>query len=152
MAGTTAYDVKDALHATLLAHPDFAALANDDAIWYGDLTTGSEGRPREVIMIGEIEWYDEVGTGLGQLRRDEFYQILITIESHVPDDSQQEANHRVRDWMRKLEAIIKNPRWAGLPLVTSQLKPQVHAEGPDGDDGRGAVQVLALDVHARKLP
>jgi len=154
MAGTLAFDFKDAFIAALQADSTLAPMMIDPAhpleVWYGDLSSAGEFRPRLLIMVGEIQWYDERAIALGGLRRDEYFQVLVTIESHVPGDTQKEANDRVEALMQAVEHILKDPRASGLPLAYSELKPQMLAEGPDGNDGRGAVLVLAVDCSARK--
>lgn len=150
MAGTMAFDMKDTLVTRLRAEPALADLAAlDDAISYGFPARGAMFRPRESISVGEIEWSDELGTGLGFNRRDEYFQIMITIESHVGGDTQKQANERVRDRMKVIEAMVRVPTWSGLPIVWSELKPRLLGEGPD-DGGRGAILVLSLNVMARK--
>lgn len=151
MAGTLAFDLKDALVAALKADPALADLAADeDAISYGFANRGAQSRPREVIAVGEIEWDDEIAIALGYSRRDEFFRIMLTIESHGAGETQQEANYHVRDRMKVVEALVRDPRWSGLPLLWSELKPRMLGEGPDDSGGRGAVLVLSLHVVARK--
>lgn len=150
MAGTLAFDMKDTLVTRLRAESAFADLAaQDDAISYGAGARGVMYRPRETIAVGEIEWSDEVAIALGYSRRDEFFQIMITIESHTPGDTQKQANERVRDRMKVIEAMVRIPTWSGLPITWSELKPRLLGEGPD-DGGRGAILVLSLNVVARK--
>lgn len=149
MAGTLAFDVKDALVDKLKLEPALAAMAADEAITYGYGVFGAGGRPRQSIWVGEIEWDDEVSVGLGQSRRDEFFRIMLTIECVFPGDTQKEANYRARDLMKVVEAMVRNPRWSGLSVVESELKPQLLGEGP-GDNGRAAMLIMSLHVRARK--
>lgn len=148
MAGTLAFDVKDTLYTKLLAEPGFADM-DPEAITYGAGLNVVDTRPRETISIGEIEWLDERAIALGFSRRDEFFTIMITIGSFWSIDTQQEANHRVRDRMKTLEAMVRDPRWSGLPIVWTELKPRLLGEGPT-DGGRGAILVLHLSCVARK--
>jgi len=149
MPGTYAFDVKDALVDKLLLEPGLAALVADDAVTYGYGVWSVPGRPRATIWVGEIEWDDEKSVGLGQSRRDEWFRIMITIEVTFPGDTQKEANYRARDYMKIIEAMVRNPRWSGLPVLESEIKPQLLGEGP-GDMGRSAMLIMSLHVKARK--
>lgn len=149
MAGTFAFDAKQALVDKIKADTtNFGDLVTADAIWYGYQGAAHE-RPREVVWIGEIEWDYEVGVGIGYQRRDEQFRIMITIESHVPGDTQEQANARVETRMQALEALLRNPRALGLSIMEHELKPQLLGEGADSE-GRGAILVLSLQVKARK--
>ncbi len=155
---TTAFDVKDAMYDELIACADLAALVEEEAIQYGACVAPAGERPREVIWIGEIEWTgnQESSRSLGNLSRDEWYDILVTIESHDPEHStQREANMVVKGLMQTIETLFQDPRWAAARgvqgLIECGIVPHMLAEGVDGpSSSRGAIFVLALHVHARK--
>ncbi len=149
---TKAFAVKRALYNRLLESPPAPAAENNDdetvPIWYGYKTT--QNRPREVIWIGEIRWSTEDPVSLGNLSRDETFEIVVTIEVHVPGFDQEQANERAEILMGYLEEQVRDPRWSGLALVNSGLRPQYLGEGADGQNSRGAVLVTLLRVTARK--
>ena len=151
MAGTYAFDIKTALVAMLKADAGMLAVMenNPDAITYGYGNFGAGERPRLTVWVGEIEWDDEQAIALGGARRDELFRIMITIESAVEGDTQEEANDRVEAIMKVIEALVRNPRWSGLGDVRSELKPQMLGEAP-GNTGRMAMLILSLQVKARK--
>lgn len=148
--GTQAFDVKDALYNLLKADSAILAIMPEDAVMYGvQGNFGANESPRQAIKIGEIEWDDELSVGLGMSRRDEYFRILIVVESFELGDTQQEANNRVKAVMQRIETLVRNPRWSGLPVLMTELKPQLLSEGP-GDEGRAAIQIMSLHVQARK--
>jgi len=149
MAGTLAFDVKAALVNLFKADAGMQALVPPDDITYGLGGFGAGERPRLLIWVGEIEWDDEVSIALGAQRRDEFFRIMITIESANEGDTQEEANNRVEAVMQAIEVLIRDPRWSGLPLKQSQLKPQMLGEA-SSNTGRAAILILSLQVQARK--
>lgn len=157
MPGTFAFDVKDALVTALRAdatlagiitHPEIGGVVDED-ISYGYGPWGPNGRPRLMIWVGEIEWDDEASVGLGMSRRDEMFRIMVTTESWVPGDTQIQANNRVQSMMKAIEALVRNPRWSGLGIVHSELKPLMLGETLS-DQGRAAVLIMSLHVRARK--
>ncbi len=149
---TKAFAVKQALFDKLSESPPApAAENNDDAtvpIWYGYQST--QNRPREVIWIGEVRWSTEDPVSLGNLSRDETFEIVITIEVHIPGYTQKQANDRVEILMGHIEEVLRDPRWSGMPLVNSGFRPQYLGEGADSNNSRGAVLVSLLRVTARK--
>lgn len=149
MAGTTAFDVKQALVDKLRLLPALAEMAANGDIWYA-----YQGRtsttPRSFMWAGEIEWRSEEGASLGALKREEYYEIVLTIESHMMDATQEEANARVRTFMTVVEAMLRDPRWSGVPGVfETGLEPKMLGEGTD-PNGRGAILVCTVCVKARK--
>jgi len=149
MAGTLAFDVKAALVTLLKADAGMQALVPPDDITYGYGNFGAGERPRLMIWVGEIEWDDEISIALGAQRRDEFFRIMITIESVTEGDTQEEANARVKAVMQVIEGLVRDPRWSGLPLTQSQIKPQMLGEAP-GNTAYAAMLILSLQVQARK--
>lgn len=149
--GTLAYDVKDKIIEKLQTAPGFEEFVTGSQTYSIEYAYNEESdmRPRSYIRTGEIMWDDEAAIALGGNRRDEFFRISIEIEVTHPGDTQKEANDRVKALMQAFEAMVRNPRWSGLPLTDSQLKPQLHEEYPT-DNGRGAILVLFLVVQARK--
>lgn len=149
--GTLAFDLKEVFVNTLKADSTLLAIEGmtAEAVTYGYGEFGAGQRPRLVVWAGEIEWDEEISKGLGASRRDEFFRMMITIESFFPNDSQLTANNRVKAVMQRIEAIVRNPRWSGLPITMSELKPQMLGEAP-ADDGRAAVLIMSLHVQARK--
>lgn len=150
---TKAFAVKEALFDALSTNPPAPAAENSDEIavpiWYGYQST--QNRPREVIWIGEIRWVDEENVSLGTLSRDETFDIVVTVECHIPGYTQKQANERVEILMGHLEETVRDPRWSGLPNIrTIGLRPQYLGEGADGQSGRGALLVNLLRVTARK--
>jgi hypothetical protein len=149
---TRAFAVKRKLFEVLSADPPAPAAENNDdesvPIWYGYKTT--QNRPREVIWIGEIRWSTEDPVSLGNLSRDETFEIVVTIEVHVPGYTQEQANDRAEILMGYLEEAVRDPRWSGLALNSSGLRPQYLGEGADSNNSRGAVLVTLLRVTARK--
>ena len=149
---TKAFDVKEALYDLLNSNLPVPAAENSDdetvPIWYGYEAT--QNRPREVIWIGEIRWIEEGDASLGSLSREETFDIVVTVEVHIPGFTQKQANERVKVLMGYLEETVRHPGWSGIPNVRSPgLRPQYLGEGADAE-GRGAVMVNLLRVTARK--
>lgn len=145
---TTAFAAKTALVELIRNAPEFADLG-DDGVWYGYLGGNSGQRPREVIWVGEVAWEDANGDAIGMLRRNETYSILLTVESHTPGDTQEEANARVADRVSTLVELLRDPRVLGVPgVIECGIVPQMLGEGAD-PDGRGAIYVTAVRIKAR---
>ena len=145
-----AFDVKDALvtkisaNATLLAIPDFTA----DNVFYG-FSGRPEEFPRLAVQIGEISWESERDVTLGGLKRDEAFYITLAIHSHVPGDTQQVANGRVKAMAQAIEILVRDPRWSQVAhVIMSGFVPQYLAEGTDAE-GRGAILMARVYVTAR---
>jgi len=146
---TTAFDVKDAVKAALDADATLSAMANPICA----ITYGFDGRPDELprlsVQVGEIVWDFERPITIGNRKRDEEYSIPLLIQSHVPGDTQKDANNRVKAVMQAMENIFRNERWSGVAGVwSSGIVPQQLAEGTDAE-GRGAILLLRLYVTAR---
>jgi hypothetical protein len=145
---TTAFDAKTALVGLLQASPALADLMPDD-VWYGYQSGNAGQRPREVVWVGEIVWDDSDGAALGFLRRNETYNIMMTVESHVPGDDQVTANGRVQTRFAAITTLLRDPRALGVPGITEcGIVPQMLAEGAD-PTGRGAMYVTAVKIRAR---
>lgn len=145
---TTAFAAKTALVDLLSNAPELADLTPDD-IWYGYLGGNAGQRPREVIWVGEIAWDATDGATLGYLRRDETYQIMMTVESHVPGDDQAAANGRVASRMSTIVELLRDPRSLGVPgIYECGIVPQMLGEGAD-PGGRGAMYVVGVKIRAR---
>jgi hypothetical protein len=145
---TTAFAAKTALVGLLRTAPEFADL-NPDDIWYGYLGGNAGQRPREVIWVGEITWDDANGDAIGFLRRDETYQIMLTVESHMPGDDQETANGRVSARVATLVELLRNPRALGVQgIYECGIVPQMLGEGAD-PGGRGALYVVGVKIRAR---
>lgn len=146
---TTAFAAKDALVDLLRDAPPLKEIADDDAIWYGYFGGESSQRPREVVWIGETTWEETSGAAIGFNRRDETYEIIMTIESHMPGDDQTAANHRVRDRMATIVELLRDPRSLGVAGVYEVgVIPQMLGEGSD-PGGRGAILVTSVRIRAR---
>lgn len=145
---TTAFAAKRALVDKLAAVTEFADLQAAGAIWYG--YQGAAGqRPRECVWVGEITWTGEVGASLGNFRRDENYQIMLTVESHTPGDTQAEANERVHARLSIIEELLRDPRFLAVPgIYECGIIPQLLGEGTD-PAGRGALFIVAVSIRAR---
>ncbi len=142
---TTAFDAKTALVDLLRAAP---ALSELD-VWYGYLGGNAGQRPREVVWVGEINWEDTDGAALGYMRRDETYEIMLTVESHMPGDDQHDANERVRTRMETVTELLRDPRALGVPgIYECAIIPQMLGEGAD-PGGRGAMLVIGVRIRAR---
>lgn len=142
---TTAFAAKTALVELIRAAPEFA----DVDVWYGYLGGNAGQRPREVIWTGEVAWEEADGAAIGFLRRNETYGILLTVESHFPGDTQEDANGRVRDRVATLVELLRDPRALGVPgIIEMGIVPQLLGEGAD-DGGRGAIYVVSVRIRAR---
>lgn len=144
---TTAFAAKTALVALLRNAPGLADLEGD--VWYGYLGGNSGQRPREVVWVGEITWDSSDGAALGFMRRDETYQIMLTIESHMPGDDQQAANERVAARMATVTELLRDPRALQVQgIYECGIVPQMLGEGAD-PGGRGAMYVVGVRIRAR---
>jgi hypothetical protein len=145
---TTAFAAKTALVGLLRNAPEFADLG-DDGVWYGYLGGNAGQRPREVIWAGEIAWDEANGEAIGFMRRNETYNILLTVESHTPGDTQEDANGRVSARVATLVELLRDPRALGVPgIIECGIIPQMLGEGAD-PAGRGAIYVVAVRIKAR---
>lgn len=145
---TTAFDAKAAIVSILQNAPEFADLA-PDSVWYGYLGGNAGQRPRECIWIGEITWDESDGAALGFMRRNETYQIMMTVESHMPGDDQAAANARVAGRYSTIVELLRDPRALGVPgIIECGIVPQLLGEGAD-PGGRGAMYVTAVKIRAR---
>lgn len=145
---TTAFAAKTALVDLLRNAPELADLAPDD-IWFGYLGGNAGQRPRELIWIGEITWDSTDGAAVGFLRRDENYQIMMTVESHMPGDDQASANERVSGRMATIVELLRDPRALGVPgIYECGIVPQMLGEGAD-PGGRGALYIVGVKIRAR---
>lgn len=145
---TTAFEAKSALVDLLRLSPELSDMSPDD-IWFGYLGGNAGQRPREVIWVGEIIWDDTNGAALGFMRRDETYQIMMTVESHVPGDDQASANARVAGRVATIVELLRDPRALGVAgIYECGILPQMLGEGAD-PGGRGAVYVVAVRIRAR---
>lgn len=146
---TTAFNAKDAIIALLSASPSF----DPDAVYYGHPGTTVPDFT-EWVWVGEIEWDNEEAVALGGGKRDEVYRIIVTLESHVPDDTQRDANYRVKTKMYAIEQMLAvgpgNPNPLGISSAMVDLEPQFLGEGRNAVSGRGAILVLSVRVQARK--
>jgi hypothetical protein len=145
---TTAFAAKAALVTLLRNAPELADLSPDD-IWYGYLGGNAGQRPREVIWVGETTWEDSNGAAIGYLRRDETYQMMLTVESHMPGDDQASANNRVASRVATIVELLRDPRSLGVAgIYECGIVPQLLGEGAD-PGGRGAMYVTAVKIRAR---
>lgn len=145
---TTAFAAKTAIVDLLRNAPELADLSPED-IWYGYLGGNAGQRPREVIWVGEVTWENTDGAALGYLRRDETYQIMMTIESHMPGDDQAAANERVSGRMATIVELLRDPRALGVPgIYECGIVPQMLGEGAD-PGGRGALYIVGVKIRAR---
>ena len=146
MAGTTALLVKKDLFDKMVAAP---ALSGVD-IWYS-YSGGEQGDiPRKVVWLGEIQWTDERSASLGNLKREEQYQIVLTISISEPGLDQYESNQAAEALMIAVEAILANPRWTTIPGVySSGIVPQLLNEGTT-PTGRATILIATVQVTARK--
>lgn len=145
---TTAFEAKAALVNLLRDSSELSDLGPDD-IWYGYLGGNSGQRPREVIWVGEITWEESNGAAIGFLRRDETYQIMMTVESHMPGDDQASANDRVASRVATIVELLRDPRALGVAgIYECGIVPQLLGEGAD-PGGRGAMYVTAVKIRAR---
>lgn len=148
MTGTKAFDLKDALVTRFKADTTIGAMTPPV-----DITYGFEGHvdelPRYAVQVGEIQWDSEDDVTLGNHRRDERFYIVLVLHSHVPGDTQPEANARIESLMQAVEASIRDPRWSGIAnVISSGFVPQYLAEGADAE-GRGAILLSRIYVAAR---
>jgi len=142
---TTAFAAKTALVDLLRNAPELA----DMDIWYGYLGGNAGQRPREVIWVGEITWSDSDGAAIGYMRRDESYQMMMAVESHMPGDDQEAANQRVADRVATIVELLRDPRALGVPgIYECGIVPQMLGEGAD-PGGRGAMYVVGVQIRAR---
>lgn len=150
---TTAYAVKQALYDKLRARPALSELVDDQAIWYG--FEGHAGSlPRKCIQIGEIVWdYDKPASmgNASNLSRTESYSIMILLESHVPGDTQVQANANLKALVDEIEALLKDARSLEIAnIITQGFEPEYSAEGQDGTESRGAIMLGRVHITARK--
>lgn len=142
---TTAFAAKAALVNIIKNAPEYAAID----VQYGYLGGNSGQRPREVVWVGEITWDDANGAAIGFQRRDETYQIMMAVESHVPGDDQEAANTRVAGHVATLVELLRDPRALGVPgIIECGIVPQMLGEGAD-PGGRGAMYVIGVRIRAR---
>jgi hypothetical protein len=149
MSGTTAFDAKTNLVALVEAAPAFA----DVDVWYGYEGGPDTALPRKVLWVGEIEWESEEYPLSGPTR-EETYRIAVTMESHNPGDTQQDANGNVKTMLQSFESLLRISQANRNPLsltgiVSTEVIPQLLGEGQDSD-GRGAIVVVLVKVKARK--
>lgn len=145
---TTAFAAKAALVDLLRNAEELADLSPED-VWYGYLGGKAGQRPRECIWVGEITWDDANGAAIGFLRRDETYQIMMTVESHMPGDAQIDANNRVAGRVSTIVELLRDPRALGVAgIYECGIVPQMLGEGAD-PGGRGAMYVTAVKIRAR---
>lgn len=145
MAGTLAFDSKLALYNLIRTAPAFV----DCGVYYGYPPRTDEAE-RSLVWVGEIEWESEESVAMGNLRRDEIFRIVVTIEEHWPGDSQIDANARAETHLQALEALIRPKNALGISgPISVGLVPQLLGEGQD-TQGRGALLVTVVRVHARK--
>lgn len=144
---TTAFDAKDNLETLV------KSLQTDPGnVYYGH--PGSDVPDySEWIWIGEIEWDSDEPESLGNRASNEVYRIILTVESHVPADTQREANARVKVKMHAVQnALVANANPLSIPnVISTRLEPQFLGEGNNSaGSGRGAILVLSVRVEARK--
>jgi hypothetical protein len=146
MAGTTAFAIKQDLVTKITDAPAFAGID----VWYGYQGGASGDFPRKVVWIGEIQWDYERPASLGNLKREESYDIVLTIQVSEPGFSQQEANAAVETLLQAVEVILKDPHWTAVPgIVSSGIVPRLLNEGTT-DTGRAAILITTVQVTARK--
>jgi hypothetical protein len=146
---TTAFDAKDHL-VTLIAG---LSEVESGSVYYGHPGTTVPDF-NEWIWVGEIEWDEgDDPQSLGGRHSVEIYRMFVTIESHVPDDNQYDANQRVKAKGQALQTALvasANPLSIVPNPTSTRLEPQFLGEGNNGTAGRGAIFVLSLRVEVRK--
>ncbi len=144
---TTAFTAKDNLVALI------KTLNDPKLVYYGH--PGQDvPDAHEWVWVGEIEWDSDEPIALGYTAspgHNEIYRIIVTFESHVPDDTQLDANNRVKT---KLYALQQAFRASNNPLtlpnpISVRIEPQFLGEGQNQDAGRGAIMVVTVRVEAR---
>ena len=146
MSGTTAFDVKADLFDKITAAPAFAGID----IWYS-YEGGEQGDiPRKVVWLGEIQWDIERPVSVGAFKREEVYDIVLTIQVSEPGLNQKEANEAAETLFVAVEAILRDPRWTAIPgIVSAGVVPRLHSEGVT-PTGRAAILISTVQVTARK--
>lgn len=144
---TTAFDAKVNLFNLIKNDSTWA----NNGVYYG--------HPGETVpdfyewtWIGEIEWDDTTLESMSSgYKENEIYEMIVTFESHWPDDDQLAANNRVKTKLNKLQQLMKaspNPLTISNP-VSQTVKSRFLGEGKNADSGRGAIMVASVRVIAR---
>lgn len=146
---TTAFDAKLNLYNLIKNNVAWA----NDGVYYGH---PGQTIPdfKEWTWVGEIEWDEDLPVALGRNPtpgHNEIYRIIVTFESHVDDDTQLDANNRVKAKLYALQQAFRaspNPLSLSNPIST-RIEPQFLGEGQNQNSGRGAIMVVTVRAEAR---